>query len=845
MAVEAGTYVILSAASTGLALDVSGNSDSTNGRRVQLWTRFDNDAQLVRFIPTGSNWYIQFLLSGKQLTRTSDTNYVAIRKTNNSVTYMSNVGGNTYRNNYDKLWVHSSADSAASSRIGYLTLGQTVTITSTVTAGGIVYGVYTTGTGTENQTKIVQWDSSSNGSQNWQVVADGKTVTVGGTAYPTYVIRHPSITRALDITNGSYTAGNFLQLCDINGSDAQRWALIPQNPIPDGTYEICPYVNNKNCIDVAGESTAIGANAWLWSRLDQNNQKWVVSTDSDGISTITDNRTGYVLDVQNGKAYNGANVQVYSSNGSDAQKWVIDPATITNEVNDQTSPYYRIHAKLDTGYVMDNNGGGTANGTNLIIWAHDPNSYNQLFRFEPTEYLASDLPVPSSLGVSLTDGGDNQGSVISLADDSDYSVYPRFNCAGTAYQMRYRYRARSFDMDSADAGEYGAWQSVLDGSSSNDGWGDIQTANCEVTQSGNVNWAKAFTGTVSTTATDLVEYQYEVRRYATTWGKAGGAAHGNSATGSFKVVITPTVTITGLTMTPTGLAVSYESTFPRGENTITLSCPALFEDYTLTNALAADSVVVPYDMLLSVPSEGDSYTVTLALTTLDGGEGNITSAHTVSYDSEHGTGIDVECKVENSLNTMTVDGESVVYLEVERGHGNRLVPFTSDANGKVTIIPPLNKAYKVYVVKGKVTGGDSWATKVMTFPAIADSAYHITALDASHDVTIELGEGQPPTFTPSYARDITFATTTGRERNVAAMGTTTVATWPLNGVMYETFNGPIVDHDAAFDIAAHMGFCVFRAPNGFWAQAAITAASNDMTRDNVHTASFSFKEIEV
>lgn len=844
MAIETGTYVVLSAASTGLALDVTGGSDSNNGKRVQLWTRLDNDAQLVRLIPTGSNWYLQFILSGKQLTRASETCYIAISRGN--IRYLSQVSGNTYRCNYDKVYTHSSMDVNASSRNGYLTLGQTVEISSTTSSGGYLYGTFTSIGSNDNSATIVQWDASSSGTQNWKIVADGKTVTVGGVEYPTYIVRHPSVERALDISGASYAAGTQLQLWDINGSDAQRWVFVPQNPIPDGTYEICPYVNNKNSISISGGSTALGAAGCMWARSDYNYQKWVVETDSNGITKIKDVRNGNLLEVKDAKAYNNATVQVYKENNNEAQWWVIEPATASGEVNDQASPYYRIHVKLDVGFVMDNTGGGTTNGTSLTVWTQDNSyPYNQLWRFEPTEYLADDLPVPSNLGASLTLGGASAGSVISLEDDSSFTLYPRFDCSGTAYQMRYRFRTRTYDMDEADDGEFSEWLSIFDGSAANDGWGDIQTANCEVTQSGNTNWANSFAGTVSTTATDLVEYQYEVRRYATSWGKAKAAAHGNSATGSFRVVVTPVVSVTGLTMTPAGLAVTYESSFPRGGNTVVLSCPELFSDYTVSAVLASDSVVVPYDELITTPDDGSSYEVSVALTTVDGGTGSSSNTLSVSYDSNHGTSADYGYTVNGANVEFDIGGSGVVYLEVKRGHGDRLVPFETDTNGKVTIIPPLNTAYRLYIVKGEVTGGGSWATKVLDMSAIETNAYHITSLDGTKDVAIELNEGEPPAFEPSYARDLSFATTTGRERNVAAMGTTTVATWNLAGVFYGTYNGTLLEHDKAFDIAAHMGFCIFRAPNTFWAQAAITASSYDMSRVNVHSASFSFKEIEI
>lgn len=777
MAVEAGTYVIVSATKPTLALDLYGAWD-TSGNRLQLYARHDGDAQQVRLLPYGENWYMQFILTGKCIDRR--------------------------------------------------------------------------GAGTTNGTEIIQWDKNTGQAQNWRFVEDGNTVTVGGVEYPSYTIMHPTLEMALAV-NGSIASGSKLQLYSANGADSQRWVLIPQNPIPDGTYKVFTPLKTTMMLDVASGSTAKGANVQIYSDNDTNAQKWVVTTDkTTGISKIANPVTGYVLDDYNASTDVGANIIMWEYHGGQGQQWVIDPdESRTVTINGEPVGLYRLLMKLGTNRAADVANGGTSLGTNVRLWSLN-NSLAQVWGFIPSEYLADDLPVPSSLSVSLMPLGggarkgniNNNDTVVSFPAGS-YSVYPRFNSAGDKFQLRYRTRERTSDMDNADLGEWSAWKSIFDGSSSNNGWGDIWSENCKPIQHNNTNWAKALSGTLSTTETDLIEYQYEVRRFVSKWGKANGAAHGNSATTSFKVAIEPAISDISLTMTPAGLAVSYTSSLPRSENTIKVSCPELFEDHSETAALASDSIVIPYDELLTIPEDGSTYTVELSLTTVDGATSAIRYPASVSYDSEHGTGVDYSFGVNGAAVDFTLDGTGVVYLEVVRGHGNRLIPFETDENGKVTIIPPLNTPYTLYVVKGEVTGGGAWATKVLHMGAIETNAYHITSLDGTNDVTIELNEGEPPTFEPSYARDLSFATTTGRERNVATMGTTTVAKWNLAGVFYGTYNGTLLEYDKAFDIAAHMGFCIFRAPNTFWAQAAITASSYNMSRVNVHSASFSFKEIEI
>lgn len=773
MAVTAGTYVIVAAEKPTLALDLIGAYD-TSGTRLELWSRNDGDAQLIRLLPAGSYWYMQFILTGKCVDRTNN--------------------------------------------------------------------------GTANGTVVEQWDMLSNDAQKWRFVADGKTVTVGGVAYPSYIIKHPTLEMALDITGGTLAEGTNLQLWEVNAGTAQRWLLIPQNAVADGTYKIFTPLKTSMLLDIAGASTAQGANVWLWSDLDYNTQKWVVKTDrTTGLSTLKNPVTGYLLDNAEGSTENGANVQVYGDTNSDAQKWVIEPdETRTATVNGQPVALYRLLMKNGSRRAADVANGGTELGTNVRLWEQN-GALAQLFGFVPTEYTADNLPVPCPEGASLNKCDFyTMGTTFTVKDGAAPELWPAFSDTADTYQLRYRMRTRTASMDDSDLGEWGEWQSIADGSTSNEGWGDVWSENCKPYKKSATRWAGPIQcPTVAATGTDRVEYQYEVRRFAATWGAAGGCAHGNSASRIFRAVIKPTVTVSSVTVTPEGLAISYTSSFPRGNNTVKASCPGLFDQQRATGLAAEDALVVPLDELARIPEEGESLTVKLTLITTDGASVTITAKATASFDGEHGTSLTYTHEQDGTVDKFKMDGEGAAYLVVERGHGNRMVKFDTDEDGAVSVVPPLNTPYTVYLMKGSVEDGGAWATKKLSMPAVESYAYHITSLDGSKDVSIELNEGEPPTFSPSYARDLSFATTTGRERSVATMGTTTTATWSLSGVFYGTWNGTLLEHDRAFDLASHMGFCIFRAPNTFWAQAAMTGSSCDMGGTNVHSASFSFKEIEV
>lgn len=72
--------------------------------------------------------------------------------TSNTGDYMTLVSGSTYRCNYSTLYVHSSPDDKESTRTGNLTTGDTITMSSTQTTGGYLWGVYKNW---KNQTRYV------------------------------------------------------------------------------------------------------------------------------------------------------------------------------------------------------------------------------------------------------------------------------------------------------------------------------------------------------------------------------------------------------------------------------------------------------------------------------------------------------------------------------------------------------------------------------------------------------------------------------------------------------------------------------------------------------------------
>lgn len=139
-----------------------------------------------------------------------------------------------------------------------------------------------------------------------------------------YVIKNTASGRVLDVSNAQASNSAKVQLWDENGTSAQRWFVRDSG----SGYYLQSALGNW-VLDVNGASTANGTAITLYTPNGSDAQKFMLSsTDESGIIedlpvsvTLADN-DGYGLDITGGSLDNGAAVQLYGKNGTDAQLFV-------------------------------------------------------------------------------------------------------------------------------------------------------------------------------------------------------------------------------------------------------------------------------------------------------------------------------------------------------------------------------------------------------------------------------------------------------------------------------------------------------------------------------------------
>ncbi|HUM82607.1 MAG TPA: RICIN domain-containing protein [Lachnospiraceae bacterium] len=178
------------------------------------------------------------------------------------------------------------------------------------------------GGGTSDGTNVQQYFWNGTDAQLWKIVKDGTG----------YRILSKASGKAMDISGASVANGANVQIWVVNASAAQRWYLsavddssfevTPASSIVSGkTYRLISKIDTVFSIGLLGGKIVYGTKACLSASAEDENEKFLVTLDSDGTYQLLNEKCGLSLDVSGNSPDNGASVQTYLPNGTTAQKW--------------------------------------------------------------------------------------------------------------------------------------------------------------------------------------------------------------------------------------------------------------------------------------------------------------------------------------------------------------------------------------------------------------------------------------------------------------------------------------------------------------------------------------------
>ena len=167
----------------------------------------------------------------------------------------------------------------------------------------------------ENNAVVQQYSRNNSQAQRWFIRDSGAG----------YYLQSALGNWVLDLSGGNTANGAAIRLYTPNGTASQLFVVSSSAAsIATGVSMIITSVANKKLVtDVTGASTANGARVQLYSSNNTNAQKYRFESIGNGTYKIVNINSGKVLDVAGGSTANGAALQQYTSNNTVAQQWTV------------------------------------------------------------------------------------------------------------------------------------------------------------------------------------------------------------------------------------------------------------------------------------------------------------------------------------------------------------------------------------------------------------------------------------------------------------------------------------------------------------------------------------------
>ena len=364
---EGNSYVIISALNSNYVLDLA-NGKARNGSNIQISSYNGANVQKWSISKYISKEEKLNTLASQNASALPDGTYT-IRSAKNSNYVFDVNGGYTWNGANIQLYANNGT-SAQAFKVTHDSNGY-VTITN-VKSGKVL----TVCNGTaRNSQNVWQYNSNNSRAQKWIAKKNGSGYVLVSALDSNYV---------LDLYNGTVRSGGNIQIYQSNGTSAQQWifskyvtdrercdSFASQNKskMDDGVYYI-KNLNVKFALDVSNGSLYSGANVQLYSLNKTNAQKWKITHDSKGYVSLQNVGSGMYLTATG--SGNGANVNQQKQSNDYNQKWII---MFDNNQN------LRIVSALNSNMVIDVSGGHIRNSSNIQLYGSN-NTAAQKWVFE-------------------------------------------------------------------------------------------------------------------------------------------------------------------------------------------------------------------------------------------------------------------------------------------------------------------------------------------------------------------------------------------------------------------------------------------------------------------------------
>ena len=299
-----GEYHIVSALDNRYALDVSGASKEDRAN-IDIY-RNTNDAKQTFHVTYLGNGYYKIINSnsGKALDAedygtSNGTNVIQYRSTNNS----------------NQQWVIKESEDRQYFYIISKCNGLYVDVSNGVAS---------------DKNNVQMWTGNKSAAQKWRFIAWGNNTgqTIPNGRY--HILSGVETSKGLDVYQGGTSNLTNVQLYKNNRSVNQTFDITY---LGSGYYKIID-INSGKSLDVQSNSPVKSANVCIYdyNTGSSESKQWIIKSAGGGWYNIISKGSGLCLDVANGYKTDRTNIQMWTKNGSNAQKWAFVPVRTDNKI---------------------------------------------------------------------------------------------------------------------------------------------------------------------------------------------------------------------------------------------------------------------------------------------------------------------------------------------------------------------------------------------------------------------------------------------------------------------------------------------------------------------------------
>lgn len=425
-----GTYKIESALSSNLVLDVK-NGNLASGENVLLGVSDDSDSQ---------KWIVKYLGSDYYSITSFVSNNLSLDVKGGGLTNGTNVQLYSNNSTMSQRWIIKSAGN------GYFYIISKRNNLNVDVAGG----------NATSGTNIQMYKGNGTAAQKFKFVElYNKTIEDGS-----YIIDSKLSSSSISLVDVADNSVNVI-LNQTNSNYKQIWNI---NYIENGYYQLSAQTNDEMFLSIQDNKVKNGANVEVNDKSDLECSNWLIKDNYDGTySIVSALNNNYYLDITGGKSANGTNIQIYTGNGTNAQKFTftkvdtspleegiynISPTSNNNvalalnnvvpvsggnieladknDSNNQkwyvksiTDNIYEIKSLLDDNYVFDVASGSTSNGANIQLYKSNSTVAQQWYIIKLSDGSYRLTGVGSSKCIDITSGKITKGTNIQIYQNNN------------------------------------------------------------------------------------------------------------------------------------------------------------------------------------------------------------------------------------------------------------------------------------------------------------------------------------------------------------------------------------------------------------------------------------------